>query len=70
MHKTRQCIKTIKRIRSRTKKKRKSSTIGTLLHSNTMIIWNECLMRSEIRVGRMRTEDAHRQGVKSIKHFL
>ena len=51
-------------------KKRKSAAIGTLPHPNTTIIWNECLMRSETRVGRMRTEDAHRQGVKSIKHFL
>ena len=59
----------IERIRSRTKKS-KSSNIGTLAHPNTMIVWNECLMRSETRVGRMRTEDAYRQGVKSIKHFL
>ena len=38
--------------------------------SNGMIVWNECLMRSETRVGRMRTEDAHRQGSKNIKNFL
>ena len=56
-------------IRSRTKKST-SSTIGTLPHPNGTIFWNECLMKSETRVGRMRTGDAHRQGVKSIKHFL
>ena len=39
-------------------------------HPNTKIVWNDCLMRSETRVGRMRTGYAHRQGVKSIKHFL
>ena len=50
--------------------KSKSSTIGTLPHPNGMIVWNECLMRSETRVGRIRTGDAHKQGVKSIKHFL
>ena len=49
----------IERIRSRTKRA-KSSTIGTLPHSNGMIVWNKCLMRSETRVGRMRTGDAHR----------
>ena len=59
----------IERIRSRTKKG-KSSTMGTLPHPNGMIVWNECLKRSEMRVGIMRTEDAHSQGVKSIKHFL
>ena len=59
----------IVRIRSRTQKS-KSSTIGTIPHPNTMIVWNECLMRGEMRVGRMRNGDAHRQGVKSIKHFL
>ena len=32
-----------------------------------MIVWNECLMRSETRVGRMRTKDAHRQEGKNIK---
>ena len=35
-----------------------------------MIVWNECLMRSEMRVERMRTGDAHRQGGKNIKNFL
>ena len=59
----------IERIRSRTKKG-KSSTIGIFPHPNGMIVWNECLITSETRVGKMRTEDAHRQGVKSIKHFL
>ena len=59
----------IERIKSRTNKSI-SSTIGTILHSNEMIVWNECLIRGETRVGRMRTGDAHRQGVKSIKHFL
>ena len=47
--------------------KSKSSIIRTLPHPNGMIVWNECLMRSETRVGRMITGDAHRQGVKSIK---
>ena len=42
-----------------------SSTIGTFL-----IQLNECLMRSETRVGRMRIEDVHRQGGKNIKNFL
>ena len=51
-------------------KKSKSSTIETLPHPNETIVWNECLMRSETRVGRMRIGDAHRKGVKSIKHFL
>ena len=50
--------------------KSKSSTIGTLPYPNGTIVWNEYLMKSETRVGRMRTGDAHRQGVKSIKHFL
>ena len=59
----------IERIRSRTKKS-KSSTIWTLPHPNGTIVWNECLKRSETRVGTMRTGDAHSQGVKSIKHFL
>ena len=27
-------------------------------------------MKSETRVGKMRTRDAHKQGVKSIKHFF
>ena len=31
---------------------------------------NECLMKSETRVGRMRTGDAHRQRHKNIKNFL
>ena len=47
-----------------------SSTIGTLSHPNGTIVWNECLIRSETRVGRMRTGDAHRQGSKNIKNFL
>ena len=59
----------IERIRSRTKRA-KSSTIGTLPHPNGMIFWNECLMRSETRVRRMRTEDAYSQGGKNIKIFL
>ena len=59
----------IKRIRLRTNKSI-SSTIRTLPHPNGMIVWNECLMRSETRVGRMRTKDAHRQGGKNIKNFL
>ena len=50
--------------------KSKNSIIGTLPHPNTTIVWNDCLIRSETRVGRMRTGDAHRQRVKSIKHFL
>ena len=50
--------------------KSKSSTIGTLPHPNGTIVWNECLMRSETRVGRMRTGDAHRQGGKNIKNFF
>ena len=37
-----------------------SLTIGTLPHPNRMIVWNECLMRSETRVGKMRTGDAHK----------
>ena len=50
--------------------KSKSSTIGTLPYPNETIVWNECLKRSEMRVGRMRTGDAHSQGVKGIKHFF
>ena len=50
--------------------KSKSTTIGTLPHTNGTIVWNECLKRSETRVERMRTGDAYRQGVKSTKHFL
>ena len=41
--------------------KSKSSTIGTLPHPNETLVWNECLMRRETRVGRMRTGDAYRQ---------
>ena len=48
----------------------KSSTIGTLPHLNGMIVWNECLMRSETRVGRMKIGDAHRQGGKSINNLF
>ena len=48
----------------------KSSTIGTFSHPNGMIVWNECLMRSETKVGRMRTGDAHRQGGKSINNLF
>ena len=59
----------IERIRSRTKKS-KSSIIGTLPHPNGTIVWNECLMRSETRVGRMKIGDTHCQRVKSSKHFL
>ena len=44
--------------------KSKSSTIGILPHPNGTIVWNECLMRSEMRVGRIRTRG------KSIKNFL
>ena len=33
--------------------KSKSSTKETLPHPNRTIVWNECLMRSETRVGRM-----------------
>ena len=50
--------------------KSKSSTIGTLPNPNTVIVWNECLMRSETRVGRMRIRDAHRQVIESIKHIF
>ena len=50
--------------------KSKSSTIRTLPHPNGMIVWNECLMRSETRVGRIRTRDAHRQGGKSINNLF
>ena len=50
--------------------KKQNSIIRTLPHPNGTIVWNECLKRSETRVGRMRTEDAYSQGVKSIKHFL
>ena len=59
----------IEKIRLMTKRA-KSSTIGTLPHSNGMIVWHECLMKSEMGVGRMRTGDAHRQGGKNIKNFL
>ena len=50
--------------------KSKSSTIGTFLHPNGTIVWNECLMRSETRAGRIRTGDAHQQGGKNIKDFF
>ena len=50
--------------------KSKNSTIGTFLHPNRMIVWNECLMRSETKVERMRTGDAHRQGGKSINNLF
>ena len=50
--------------------KSRNSTIGTFPHPNRMIVWNECLMRSEMRVRRMRTGNAHRQGGKSINHML
>ena len=50
--------------------KSKSSTIGTLLHPNRTIFWNECLRRSETTVGRMRTGDTHRLGGKNIKTFF
>ena len=51
-------------------KKILSPIIGTLPHPNGTIVWSECLMRREMRVGRMRIRDAHRQWVKSIKQFL
>ena len=35
-----------------------------------MIVWNKCLMRSEMKVGRIRTRDAHRQGGKSINNLF
>ena len=61
----------IERIRSMTKKKKcKTSTIGALPHPTGSIVWNECLMKSETRVGGMRTGDAHRQGGKNIKNLL
>ena len=47
-----------------------SSNIRTLSHPNRMIVWNECLMRSEMRVGRMKIGDARSQGCKNIKNFL
>ena len=50
--------------------KGKSSTTGTLPHLNGTIVWNECLMRSETKVGRIRIRDEHRQGGKNIKKFL
>ena len=46
-----------------------SSTIRTIPYPNRMIVWNDCLIRSETKVGRMRTRDAHRQGGKSINHI-
>ena len=57
----------IERIRLRTKR---AKAQPSLPHLNRTIVWNECLKRSETRVGRMRIGDAHSQGVKSIKHFL
>ena len=51
-------------------RKSKSSTIGTLPHPNGTIVWNECLMKTETRVGRMITGDAHRQGGKNNENFL
>ena len=59
----------IERIRSRTKRA-KVQPYELFLIPNGTIVWNECLKRIETRVGRMRTRDAHSQGVKSIKHFL
>ena len=50
--------------------KEHKSTIGTFPHPNVMIFWNKCLMRSETRVARIRTGDAHRQGGKGINHML
>ena len=50
--------------------KSKSSTIRTIPHPNGMIVWNECLMRSETNVGRMRTGDAHKQRDKSINNLF
>ena len=47
-----------------------SLTIGILSRPNGMIVWNECLMRSETKVGRMRIGDAHRQGGKSINNLF
>ena len=59
----------IERIISKIKKSI-SSTTGTLPHPNGTIIWNKCLIRSETRVARIRTGDAHRQGGKGINHML
>ena len=47
-----------------------SSTIGIHPHSNRKIVWNKRLMRSEMRVGRMKIGDAYRQGGKKIKNHL
>ena len=47
-----------------------SSTIRILSHPNGMIVWNECLMRSEMRVRRMKIGDTRSQGCKNIKNFL
>ena len=47
-----------------------SSNIKTLSHPNRMTVWNGCLMRSEMRVGRMKIGDARSQGCKNIKNFL
>ena len=59
----------IERIRSRTKRA-KSSTIGTLPHPNGMIFWNECLMRSKTRVGRMRTEMHIDKELRALNTFF
>ena len=40
--------------------KRISSTIKTLPQPNRTIVWNDCLKKSETRVGRMRIGDAHK----------
>ena len=40
-----------------------SSTIRILSHANGMIVWYECLMRSEMRVGRIRTREIGRAHV-------
>ena len=50
--------------------KKHKSTIGTFPHPNVMTFWNKCLMRSETRVGIMKTEDAHKQEGKSINDML
>ena len=46
---------------------KESSTIRTFLYPNETIVWNECLMRHETKVGKMRTRDAHTQEGKNIK---
>ena len=47
-----------------------SSIIRTLPHPNGTSLWSECLMRSEMRVGRMRTGDTHSQEGDSIKDLF